>query len=146
MNNTIRNRAIAAALALCVSLSGYVYSQRSILNLQETRVEMQTVAECAIRITPIDFVIVDGGRTAAEHKINVANGKSWTTRSRHQDGAAIDFAAYVNKRITYEPQYYPPIAEAFNKCSRQLGIPIVWGGEWRVKDLMHIELDRKRYP
>lgn len=143
---SFRTKAIGAACAVCVVASGYVFSVRSILNLQETRIEMQQVAECAIRRTPVDFVVVDGGRTEAEHKINVANGKSWTTRSRHQDGAAIDVAAWVDKRVTYEPAPYHQIAAAFKYCSAELGIPIIWGGDWKVRDLMHFELDRKYYP
>lgn len=143
---SFRARAIGVVCTACVAASGYVFSQRSILNLDEVRPPLQQLAECAIRRTPIDFVVVDGGRTAAEHKINVANGKSWTKRSRHQDGAAIDFAAFVDKKVTYEPEYYGPIAEAFASCSYELKIPIVWGGEWKYKDMMHIELDRKVYP
>lgn len=139
-------KVISVACAACVVVSGYVFSQRSILNLSEVDPALYAVSECAIRRTTVDFVVVDGGRTAAEHKINVANGKSWTKRSRHQDGKAIDFAAFVNKKITYETKYYAPIADAFAACSLELNVPIVWGGEWKVQDLMHIELDRKRYP
>lgn len=143
---SFRTKAIGATCAVCVAVSGYVFSTRSILNLNEVRPPLRAVAECAIRATPVDFVVIDGGRTEAEHKINVANGKSWTSRSRHQDGAAIDFAAYVDKRITYLPEPYYKIAAAFKYCSQQLNVPIVWGGDWRVKDLMHVELDRKFYP
>lgn len=143
---SFRTKAVGAICAVCVVASGYVFSQRSILNLQETRIEMQQVAECAIRRTPVDFVVVDGGRTEAEHRINVANGKSWTTRSRHQDGAAIDVAAWVDKRITYDPGPYIMIAAAFKVCSAELQIPIIWGGDWKVRDMMHFELDRRYYP
>lgn len=143
---TIKNAAISAVCAVCVVASGFVYSQRSLLNLSEVDQHLQTVAECAIRHTPVDFVVIDGGRTAREHVVNVANGKSWVKRSRHQDGMAIDIAAWVNGQITYEPAPYYKIADAFYFCSETLNIPIVWGGEWKVKDLMHFELDRRRYP
>lgn len=142
----IKQRIVGAVCAVCVVASGFIFSQRSNLNLQETRPELQAVAQCAIKRTPIDFVVVDGGRSEAEHKINVANDKSWVKRSRHQDGAAIDFAAYVKGKVTYETKNYSPIAEAFYSCSRDLHIPIIWGGEWKVKDYMHIELDRRYYP
>lgn len=144
--SNLKIKAAAAVCAVCVAASGYVFSKRSILNLSETRIEMQQLAECAIRVTPVDFVVIDGGRTEEEHKINVANGKSWTTRSRHQDGAAIDVAAWVDRKITYDPAPYYQIYEAFNFCSMKLNIPIVWGGNWKVRDLMHFELDRKYYP
>lgn len=101
---------------------------------------MQEVAECALKYTTVDFVVVDGGRSAEEHRNNVAAGRSWIKRSKHQDGLAIDIAAYVNGKITYNPAPYYKIAEAFYYCSDGLKIPITWGGEWRVQDLMHYEL------
>ena len=143
---SLRTRAVGVACAVCVAASGYIFSQRSILNLDEVRPPLRAVAECAIRSTPVDFVVIDGGRTAAEHKINVAKGKSWTKRSRHQDGAAIDFAAMIDGKITYDPAPYHQVAAAFYDCSTRLNVPIVWGGMWKVRDLMHIELDRKAYP
>jgi peptidoglycan L-alanyl-D-glutamate endopeptidase CwlK len=129
-------------------LSTFAYSQRSITNINEVREPLQTVTVCA-RLAikePLGFIVVDGGRTLEEHKINVANGKSWIRRSRHQDGAAIDFAATIHGKVTYAPEPYYKIADAFSKCSLKHDIPIIWGGSWRVADLMHIELDKKRYP
>ena len=143
---SMRAKALGAICAACVAASGYVYSVRSTDNLMETRPEMQQLSHCALQRSPVDYVIVDGGRTAAEHKKNVENGKSWIKRSRHQDGAAIDVAALVNGKITYDPQPYYVIAGAYMICRNKIKIPIVWGGEWRVQDLMHIELDRRFYP
>ena len=143
---SIKAKALAAVCTACVAFSGYVYSTRSNDNLIETRQEIQRVSHCALSRSPVDFVIIDGGRTAAEHKKNLENGRSWTKRSRHQDGAAIDFAAYVNGAITYAPEPYWQIAGAFYQCSEALKIPIIWGGEWRAQDLMHIELNREYYP
>lgn len=143
---SFKTKAIGAFCAGCVAVSGYVFSVRSTDNLLETRPPLQHVSHCALSRSAVDFVVIDGGRTAAEHRKNVENGKSWIKRSRHQDGAAIDFAAYVNGAITYAPEPYYAIAGAFYKCSEELNIPIVWGGEWRAQDLMHIELDRRFYP
>lgn len=139
-------KAAALGLAICAGVSGYVFSTRSLDNIHETREPLQVVTACALEKSINDFVVVDGGRTEKEHQINVANGKSWITRSRHQDGAAVDFAALDKGKITYKPEPYYQIAAAFYYCSSQLKVPIIWGGEWRVQDLMHIELDRKVYP
>lgn len=143
---SFRVKALGLACAACVAVSGYVFSQRSINNLVEVHNDLQTVAACALNKTTVDFVVVDGGRTAKEHAKNVAAGKSWIKRSRHQDGMAIDVAAYVNGQITYEPEYYYHILGAFYLCSELHDVPIITGGEWRVKDYMHIELDRRVYP
>lgn len=139
-------KALGAACALCVAVSGYVFNQRSTDNLLETRPQLQELSHCALQHSPVYFIVVDGGRTEAEHKNNVKNGKSWIKRSRHQDGAAIDFAAVVDGKVTYDPEPYYKIASAYYMCSKNMNIPIVWGGEWKVQDLMHIELDRRFYP
>ena len=135
-----RTKALGALCAVCVGLSGYVFSERSDKNLAEVDPALKAVAECALTRTSVDFVVVDGGRTAEEHKNNVAAGRSWIKRSKHQDGKAIDIAAYKAGKITYDPTLYYPIAGAFYLCSDDLGTPIIWGGEWRVQDLMHFEL------
>jgi len=143
---SFRTKALGIVCAACIATSGYVFSSRSINNLKETHVDLQRLATCALEKTPVDFVVVDGMRSAEEHAINLKNGFSWIKRSRHQDGMAIDVAAYVDGAITYAPEPYYGVAGAFYLCSELMDIPIVSGGEWRAKDLMHIELDRKRYP
>lgn len=129
-------------------LSVFAYSQRSITNLNEVREPLQIVTICAREYvqSPLGFIIVDGGRTLEEHKINIANGKSWIKRSRHQDGAAIDFAATLDGKVTYDLKHYQPIVHAFKACSIQHNIPIISGYDWKVKDAMHIELDKRFYP
>lgn len=138
---SIKSKVIKGVCVGAVAVSGYVFSQRSLDNLIETHPDMQKVAHCALKHTTVDFVVVDGLRTMKEHLINVANGRSWIKRSKHIDGLAIDVAAYVNGAITYESQYYYPIADAFYKCANDMQIDITWGGEWRVKDLMHFEIN-----
>lgn len=143
---SFRTKALGVVCAACIAASGYVFSQRSAGNLAETHPDLQKLAACALPRSPSDFVIVDGLRSAAEHKENLAKGVSWIKRSRHQDGMAIDVAAYVNGKITYDHEPYYGIAGAFYFCGEKLDIPIISGGEWHVQDLMHIELDRRRYP
>lgn len=143
---SFKNKALAGAVALSIGASGYVFSARSIGNIQEVHPDLQLLTQCALDKSTTDFVVVDGKRTLQEHWVNVRNGRSWTNRSRHVDGMAVDFAAYVGGKITYEPKYYYNIGAAFFVCSEKHDIPIIWGGDWRVRDYMHIELDRRRYP
>ena len=133
-----RTKALGMLCAACVS--GFVFSARSLNNLKEVNPRLQAVAACALERSPVDFVVIDGGRTEEEHKNNVASGKSWIGRSKHQDGLAIDIAAYVSGSVTYSPAPYYTISTAFYHCSALLSTPIKWGGEWKVQDLMHYEL------
>lgn len=137
---SFKTKALAALLGGSIAVSGYVFSQRSLDNIKEVNPKLQALADCALKYSTVDFVVVDGMRTDAEHKANLAKGVSWIKRSKHQDGLAIDVAAYVNGSINFEPKYYYPIAGAFYLCSLELNTPIISGGEWHAKDYMHIEL------
>ena len=141
-----RTKSLAGVGIVVAGISGFLFSQRSLDNLKGVHPDLQTLSACALDKTTVDFIVIDGLRTEEEHKINVANGRSWVKRSRHQDGLAIDFAAYVNGKVTYNPEPYRKIATAFYYCSDKHGIPITWGGEWKVRDYMHIELHRGAYP
>lgn len=135
-----KTKYIGAVCTICVVASGYVFGTRSMNNLMEVNPKLQAVAKCALSKSPVDFVVIDGGRTEAEHRNNLAKGRSWIGRSKHQDGLAIDIAAYVNGKITYDPAPYYKISTAFKYCAAIQYTPITWGGDWRVQDLMHYEL------
>jgi len=143
-----KHKKAAGLTTAALILSVFGYSQRSITNLNEVREPLQIVTICAKEKLqpPLSMIIIDGGRTLEEHKINVANGKSWIKRSRHQDAAAIDFAATVNGKVTWDLTYYQPIVHAFKSCSVLHNIPIISGYDWKVKDASHIELDKRFYP
>lgn len=128
--------------AVAIIASPFVLSQRSLDTLAPTSPRIQSVAHCAIQRTTIDFVVYHGFRTEEEQRGMVARGVSWVNRSRHQDGQAIDVMALVNGKGTWEPAPYYEIAKAFYSCGDDLGIPITWGGEWRVKDYVHFEEKR----
>lgn len=132
--------------ALVVTLVLFPFSDRSKINLIGVDDPLIVVTTCAHEETKGGFDVIDGMRTEEEHKVNLAAGRSWALRSRHQDGKAIDFIAKVNGRGTFDAKYYPAIAQAFADCSKKHGIPIIWGGEWKERDWGHIELDRRTYP
>ena len=47
----------------------------------------------------IPCMIVDTLRTLEEHAENLANGTSWTKRSKHLDGLAIDICPYETDNL-----------------------------------------------
>ncbi len=139
---SFRTRAIGIACAGCVAASGYVFSQRSIDNLAPVDPKLQAVAACALKISPVDFVVYHGYRTEEQQRDMIARGVSWVNRSRHQDGMAIDVMAIVKGEGTWDQKYYTDLSRVFYACGRALNVPITWGGEWRVKDLVHFEVKR----
>lgn len=122
-------------------------SKRSLDNLAFVHADLVRVVKRAIEITDIDFVVIEGWRTEAKQRKLVESGASMTMNSRHLTGHAVDLAAWVGGQIRWDWPLYAQIADAMLSASRELGVPIVWGGHWKTfKDGPHFELDRKRYP
>lgn len=111
----------------------YRFSQRSIDRLNGVHPELILVASRALQYSPVDFAITEGVRDLATQELYVAQGKSRTLNSRHLTGDAIDVAAYVDGRITWEWGYYEQIAQAFKRAADELGIAIEWGAAWGRK-------------
>lgn len=122
-------------------------SRRSRGNLKGVHPDLVRVVERAIQLTEVDFMVTEGLRTAARQRQLVAAGASRTLNSRHLTGHAVDVAAVIGRDVRWDWPLYPKIAAAFKQASRELNVPIVWGGDWpRLRDGPHFELDRKVYP
>ncbi|HRC26817.1 MAG TPA: M15 family metallopeptidase [Alphaproteobacteria bacterium] len=125
----------------------FLFSKRSLKNLEGVHHDLVQVAHMALSMSPIDFVIIDGVRTIEEQRILVAKGKSKTMDSRHLTGHAIDIAAWMNGAISWDYGLYEKITDAFDMAAGRLKTPIVCGIDWpSFVDAGHIELDRRRYP
>lgn len=137
MQNPWKKAVLGSIVGVTVA-SGYAFSDRSIDNIKEVHPRLQKVVNCALEHTTHDFVVVDGRRSLEEHKLNVLNGKSWTLRSKHIDGLAVDVAAY-DGGITWQIDPYKEIAASFYYCSEKLKTPIIAGIEWKARDAGHFE-------
>ncbi len=85
-------------------------------------------------------------RTKARQEQLVKAGASRTMNSRHLTGHAVDLAALVGGRIRWDWPLYASLADAMKTAAKELGVAIVWGGDWpRFRDGPHFELDRKIY-
>ena len=125
----------------------FLFSKRSLKNLEGVHHDLVQVAHMALSMSPIDFVIIDGVRTIEEQRILVAKGKSKTMDSRHLTGHAIDIAAWLNGAISWDYGLYEKITDAFDMAAGRLKTPIICGIDWpSFVDAGHIELDRRRYP
>ena len=128
-------------------MNEFVFSKRSLKNLEGVHHDLVEVAHMALSMSPIDFVIIDGVRTIEEQRILVAKGKSKTMDSRHLTGHAIDVAAWMNGAISWDFGLYEKITDAFDMAAGRLKTHIICGIDWpSFVDAGHIELDRRRYP
>ncbi|AEP08879.1 M15 family metallopeptidase [Micavibrio aeruginosavorus] len=123
----------------------YTLSKRSLDNLKGVHPDLVAVVHRAIQLTPVDFAVIEGLRSVSRQKELVAAGASKTMNSRHLTGHAVDLAAYVNG-IRWDWPLYDAIAVAVKAAAKELGVAIVWGGDWTTfKDGPHFELDRSKY-
>lgn len=94
--------------------------------------DLVRVVERAIEITEQDFSVLEGVRSLDRQRMLVANGKSQTLNSRHLTGHAVDLVPHP---VSWEWEEFFPIADAMIKASKELGVPLRWGGMWEVHDL-----------
>ena len=102
-------------------------------------VAMELVACCVEAGIPV--MIVDTLRTPEEHRVNVANGRSWTSHSKHLDGLAIDICPYDTYQLHGPDKLQwnanDPVWQKIGQIGESLGLR--WGGRWTQKDMGHFE-------
>jgi peptidoglycan L-alanyl-D-glutamate endopeptidase CwlK len=129
------------------SLIVFSLGPRSKQRLKGVHPDLVKVTERAIKITDVDFAVLEGLRTPERQKALVEAGASQTLNSRHITGHAVDLGAWVGDEVRWDWPLYHKIAAAMKEAAKQEGVSIVWGGDWRTfKDGPHFELDRKAYP
>ena len=110
-------------------------SQRSLRNLEGVDSRLVEVVHIAIQLTRIDFGVIEGVRTVARQRELVASGASQTMASKHIEGKAVDLAAFIGPRLSWELSLYDDIADAMKIGAIEVGVPVRWGGAWNVPDI-----------
>lgn len=106
------------------------------------------ISDLAIKLTHVDFGHgpYSGLRTASQQYKLYKDAKSKcdgkNTRSKHQDGMALDFYAFVNGKASWEERHLTAVATAFYEAAMRLGYRIRWGGFFGRTgwDKPHVEL------
>lgn len=124
----------------------FTFGAKSLAKLEGVHPDLVRVLKRAIKLTPVDFSVIEGVRTRKRQVELFAAGASKTMNSRHLTGHAVDIAPYVAGSIRWDWPLFHQIAPAMKQAAQELGVPVVWGGDWRFKDGPHWELDRRKYP
>lgn len=132
----------------------FKFSKKSLKKLEGLHPNLQKFFKELIKISPYDFSITQGVRTAEEQnklyqqgritpgKI-VTNCDGYKIKSNHQTkddglGHAGDIAVLVNNKITWEEKYYKEVAMTARILMQKYNVE--WGGDWKnFKDLPHFE-------
>lgn len=128
----------------------FSFGKRSNENLIGVHPALVDLCQSVIVKSSIDFTIIDGVRTEKEQREYINRGVSWTMNSMHlkqRDGFshAIDFAIFENiggkRRLSNDMHKYAYVADIFKAQAVAKGLHIEWGGDWKKRDGMHIQID-----
>lgn len=122
----------------------YVLGNKSKKKLKGVHPDLVAVVELAIQKTSQDFSVIEGLRSIKRQRHLYKTGKSTTMNSRHLTGHAVDLAPYP---LSWDWEYFYPIADAMKEAAEELGVDLEWGGDWKTfKDGPHFQLSWRSYP
>jgi hypothetical protein len=122
----------------------YQLGKRSLQNLSGVHPDLVAVVKRAIELTEQDFTVIEGIRNINRQRELVKSGFSKTMNSRHLTGHAVDVAPWP---ISWDWEYFYPIADAMKQAAEELEVDLEWGGDWKsFPDGPHYQLSRKTYP
>lgn len=115
-------------------------SEKSKKNREGIDPRLIEIDDLAITLTLVDYGHgPDSGlrTTARQHELHV-NGASLADgvnkRSKHQDGKALDFYAFVGGKASWKHQHLAMVACAYLQAASILGHKIEWGGLWKSRN------------
>lgn len=110
------------------------FSTRSRANLLGVHADLVAVVERALTYSRVDFTVIEGLRTIERQRALVAAGASQTMASRHLSGHAVDLAPWIDGTVRWDMGSYYALAEAMQRASRELAVPVTWGACWARLD------------
>jgi len=110
-------------------------SQRSLDRLEGVNEALVVVVKEAIKLSRIDFGVIEGLRTEETQRRYVDLGKSQTMTSKHLTGHAVDLMAYIDGQACWELNVYDDIADAMKAAAISNGVSIRWGAAWNIPDI-----------
>lgn len=122
-------------------------SERNLIGVHPDLVRVVRKAHENWLSTGGDFVVTEGVRSPVRQAELMKAGASQTLNSRHLTGHAVDLACKVGNEVRWDWPLYYRLGMVMKSCARELGVPLIWGGDWTtLRDGPHYELDRRAYP
>lgn len=108
----------------------FVLGGQSTHNLIGVHESLTRLVRKAITLTTVDFAVIEGVRSRVRQEQLVKAGASKTMDSKHLTGDAVDLAAWVGGRHSWDWPLYYEIAHAMRRAAIEEGVRIRWGGVW----------------
>ena len=121
-------------------------NELSLRRLIKAHPDLRLLMVEAAKTCPVSIEISEVMRTLARQAELFKAGASQTMDSRHLTGHAADFYVTVRGKVRWDWPLYDAAGAHIKQVAAGLKIAIVWGGDWKMRDGPHIELDRKAYP
>lgn len=131
----------------------FKFSQASLEKLKGVHPDLIKVVTLALAKSEVDFKVIEGLRTQERQNQLYVQRKTKTLKSRHLTGHAIDIVPLPLDWNNLAA--FGKVAKAMFEASRELKIPIRWGGDWNRNgsskdetfyDGPHFELLKAVYP
>ena len=114
---------------------GFKLGKTSLARLQGVDETLVNVVKRAIEISEVDFTVLEGVRTLDRQRELYAQGRTapgkivtWTMKSRHIEGKAVDLVPYPLDWNDLEK--FSKIKDAMFQAARELDVNLRWGADW----------------
>jgi peptidoglycan LD-endopeptidase CwlK len=119
------------------------FGERSLRNMAQLHPKLQTVLNEAIKT--YDFTIICGNRGRADQEEAFRTGKSKAHfgQSPHNylPALAADCIPYPFVEADWKDEArFAEMARAILAAGDKVGVPLTWGGDWKMHDTPHFEL------
>ncbi len=115
-------------------------SANSLLKLDSCHPDLQKLFKAVAETSPIE--VICGHRDKAEQDAAVASGNSrevWP-HSRHNDFPALAVDVVPLPLNWSDTAAFHRLSTVVRNAARDLGLTVVWGGDWRMQDLPHWQI------
>lgn len=114
---------------------GFNLGKTSLARLQGVDETLVNVVKRAIEISDVDFTVMEGVRTLERQRELYAQGRTapgkivtWTMKSRHIEGKAVDLVPYPLDWNDLEK--FNKIKDAMFQAAKELDVNLRWGADW----------------
>lgn len=117
--------------------------ERSEKRLEGVNPTLVSIVRRAAKRLPFSLFVVEGLRTKERQEQLYAQGRTkpgpkvtWTMKSKHLDGRAVDLAPLIDGAIDWKDlKKFDQIAAAMIEAGKEVGVLVRWGADWDMDGL-----------